>query len=54
MRRSTLAIYAPKVYTACAQCFECVHIHYEGKWEGGWALEIESFLCPVKWHRTDR
>jgi hypothetical protein len=21
---------------------------------GGWALEIESFLDPVKWHRADR
>jgi hypothetical protein len=21
---------------------------------GGWALEIESFLGPVKWHRIDR
>ncbi len=20
----------------------------------GWALEIESFLDPVKWHREDR
>jgi hypothetical protein len=21
---------------------------------GGWALEIESFMGPVKWHRADR
>ncbi len=21
---------------------------------GGWALEIETFLCPVKWHRAVR
>jgi len=21
---------------------------------GGWALELESFLGPVKWHRADR
>jgi hypothetical protein len=21
---------------------------------GGWALEIETFLGPVKWHRADR
>ncbi len=21
---------------------------------GGWPLEIESFLGPVKWHRADR
>ncbi len=25
------------------------------RWQvgGGWALEIESFLGPVKWHRAD-
>ncbi len=28
--------------------------HYEGKWEGGWALEIETILGPVKWHRAVR
>jgi hypothetical protein len=22
--------------------------------EGGWALEIETFLGPVKWHRAVR
>ncbi len=21
---------------------------------GGWALEIKSFLSPVKWHQADR
>jgi hypothetical protein len=26
----------------------------EGKVGGGWALEFESFLGPVKWHRADR
>jgi hypothetical protein len=31
-----------------------VYINYEGKWELGWALEIESFLGLVKWHRVDR
>jgi hypothetical protein len=25
-----------------------------GQGGGGWALEIESFLGPVKWHRADR
>ena len=25
-----------------------------GQVGGGWALEIESFLGPVKWHRVDR
>jgi hypothetical protein len=26
-----------------AKYFGCVHIHYEGKWEGCWALEFECF-----------
>jgi hypothetical protein len=30
----------------------CVHIHYKGG--GGWALDMESFLGPVKWHRANR
>jgi hypothetical protein len=25
-----------------------------GQVGGGWALKIESFLGPVKWHRADR
>jgi hypothetical protein len=25
-----------------------------GQVGGGWALEIESFFAPVKWHRADR
>jgi hypothetical protein len=25
-----------------------------GEVGGGWTLEIESFLGPVKWHRDDR
>jgi hypothetical protein len=25
-----------------------------GQVGGGWGLEIESFLGPVKWHRADR
>ncbi len=25
-----------------------------GQVAGGWALEMESFLGPVKWHRADR
>ncbi len=24
-----------------------------GQVGGGWALEIESFMGPVKWHRAD-
>ncbi len=40
------------IYTARA--FDADSIHYEGKWEEGWALEIETLLGPVKWHRADR
>ncbi len=25
-----------------------------GQLGGGWAVEFESFLGPVKWHRADR
>jgi hypothetical protein len=25
-----------------------------GQVGGGWALEMESFLGPVKWHQADR
>jgi hypothetical protein len=25
-----------------------------GQVGGGWALDIESFLGPVKWHQADR
>ncbi len=32
----------------------CGQFHYQGKWEGGWALEIEMFLGPVKWHQAVR
>ncbi len=34
--------------------FDAYRLYYEGKWVGGWALEIESFLGPVKWHRVNR
>jgi hypothetical protein len=44
----TLAIYAPMIYTASEQ-------HpLQGQVGGGWALEIETFLGAVKWHRADR
>ncbi len=47
----TVAIYGPISYAAQYKCFWCGKIHYEGKWEGGWALENETFfLGPVKWH----
>jgi hypothetical protein len=39
-------------YGPVCNAFEAGSIHYEGKWEGGWAREIETFLGPVKWHRA--
>ncbi len=42
--RPWLTIYAPMIYTApCVMFFWCGQIHYVGKWEGGWALEMEFF-----------
>jgi hypothetical protein len=37
------------VYTAPYLMF-LMHAGNEGKWEGVWSLEIETFLGPVKWH----
>jgi hypothetical protein len=43
------------IYTAqCIMYWMHAYPLYLGKWEGGWALEIESFLGPVKWHQADR
>ncbi len=33
------------LYDAVRNGFEAGKIHYEGHWKG-WALEIETFLCP--------
>ncbi len=53
-----LAMYAPVIYTAPCIMFLMradmyVYITRAGG-RGLWALEIESFLGPVKWHRADR
>jgi hypothetical protein len=42
------------LYGPVRNAFDAGSIYYEGKWEGGWALEIDTFLGPVKWHRADR
>jgi hypothetical protein len=42
------------LYGPVRNAFDAGSIHYLGKWKGGWALEIESLLGPVKWHRADR
>ncbi len=49
-----LAIYAPMLYTAPCVMFLMRADTLRGQVGGGWALEIETFLGPVKWHRADR
>ncbi len=49
-----IAIYAPMIYTAPCVCFQCGQHPLRGQVGGGWALEIETFLGPVKWHWADR
>jgi hypothetical protein len=44
------------IYTAgpVRNAFEVSSTHCEGKYGGGWALKIGTFLGPVNWHRADR
>jgi hypothetical protein len=49
-----LAIYAPKIYTGPCIMFWIRAYPLRGEVGGGWALKIESFLGPVKWHRANR
>jgi hypothetical protein len=49
-----LTIYAPMIYTAPCIMFWMRAYPLRGEVGGGWALEFESFLGPVKWHRADR
>ena len=49
-----LAIYAPMVYTAPCVMFFMRADPLRGQVGGGWALEIETFLGPVKWHQAVR
>ncbi len=48
-----IAIYAQMIYTAPCIMFWLRANPLRGQ-VGGWALEIESFMGPVKWHRADR
>jgi hypothetical protein len=48
------AIYAPMIYTVPCVMFLMRADTLPGQLGGGWALKIESFLGPVKWHRTNR
>ncbi len=49
-----IIIYAPMIYTAPCVMFLIRADTLRGQVGGGWALEIVSFLGPVKWHRADR
>jgi hypothetical protein len=49
-----ITIYAPMIYTAPRVMFLMQADTLRGQVGGGWALEMESFLGPVKWHRADR
>jgi hypothetical protein len=42
------------IYTALCVMFLMQADTLCGEVGGGWALEMESFLGPVKWHRADR
>ncbi len=42
------------IYTAPCIMFWMRAYPLGGEVGGGWALEFESFLGPVKWHRADR
>jgi hypothetical protein len=42
------------IYTAPCIMFWMQAYPLRGQVGGGWALEIESFSAPVKWHRADK
>ncbi len=48
-----LTIYAPMIYKAPCVMFLMRADTLHGQVGRGWALETESFLGPVKWHRAD-
>jgi hypothetical protein len=49
-----LAIYGPMIYTAPYVMLLMRATPLRGQVGGGWALEIDTFLGPVKWHRAIR
>jgi hypothetical protein len=49
-----ITIYATLIYTAPCIMFWMRAYPLLGQAGGRWALEFESFLGPVKWHRADR
>ncbi len=52
--RPIIAIYGPVIYTALYVLLLIRATVLRGQAGGGWALEIETFLGPVKWHRASR
>jgi hypothetical protein len=53
-RLQIIAICAPMIYTVPCLMFWMRAYSLRGQVGGGWALDIESFLGSVKWHRADR
>ncbi len=49
-----IAIYGPMIDTAPYSLLLMQANPLRGQVGGGWALEIETFLGPVKWHRAVR
>ncbi len=49
-----IAIYAPMIYIAPCVMLLMRADTLQGQVGGCWALQIESFQGPVKWHRADR
>ncbi len=47
-----LAIYGPMIYTAPYVTLLMRANPLRGQVGGDWALEIDTFLGPVKWHRA--
>jgi|LakMenEpi03Aug12_release.lakeMendotaPanAssembly.Ray.scaffolds.fasta_scaffold1501617_1 hypothetical protein len=47
-------IYGPMIYTATYIMFLLRANPLRGQVGGGWDLEVETFLGPVKWHRAIR
>jgi hypothetical protein len=52
--RKKIDIYAPMIYTALCIMFLMRADTLRGDVGGGWALEMQSFLGPVKWHQDER
>jgi hypothetical protein len=48
-----ITIYLPMINTAPCIMFWMRAYPLLGQVGGGWTLEFESFLGPVKWHRAD-